>query len=142
LFEIFEEFFLNFFCLKFKQKFKKIQIQILDTRYKLTSTKLQFEIYLVPTKPLVVPETIWKLFQIFMVHTVYTIFFLQSTQKTIAFGVLLKSEVLLPVVLLQVYPKDFWLPHVLVQPSELDMAVMIASVTLLTMWPHGHANFF
>jgi hypothetical protein len=29
----------------------------LDTRHKLQCFKLQFEIYLVPTKPLVVPET-------------------------------------------------------------------------------------
>jgi hypothetical protein len=39
---------------------KKNPIQILNTRHKLESSKLQFEIYLVPTKPLVVlvPETI------------------------------------------------------------------------------------
>jgi hypothetical protein len=36
----------------------KIQIQILDTRHKLRSFKLQLEIYLVPTKQLVVPEII------------------------------------------------------------------------------------
>jgi hypothetical protein len=48
----------KFFCLKFKKNSKKIQIQILDTRHKLSSSKLQFEIYLVPTKLLVVPETI------------------------------------------------------------------------------------
>jgi hypothetical protein len=40
------------------KKNKKNQNQILDTRHKLPSFKLQFEIYLVPTKPLVVPETI------------------------------------------------------------------------------------
>jgi hypothetical protein len=44
--------------LKIKKKYKKIQIQILDTRHKLQGFELQFEIYLVPTKPLVIPETI------------------------------------------------------------------------------------
>jgi hypothetical protein len=44
--------------LKFKKNPKKNTIQILDTRHKLESSKLQFEIYLVPTKPLIVPETI------------------------------------------------------------------------------------
>jgi hypothetical protein len=48
----------NFFRLKFKKKKKKNQIQILDTRHTLSSSKLQFEIYLVPTKPLVVPENL------------------------------------------------------------------------------------
>jgi hypothetical protein len=61
------------FCLKFKKKYKKIQIQILDTRHKLQGFKLQFEIYLVPTKPLVVPENLKKLIQILMGRTVYVI---------------------------------------------------------------------
>jgi hypothetical protein len=38
----------------------------------LQGFKLQFEIYLVPTKPLVVPENLRKLIQILMTHTVYT----------------------------------------------------------------------
>jgi hypothetical protein len=38
----------------------------------LQGFKLQFEIYLVPTKPLVVPENLSKLIQILMTHTVYT----------------------------------------------------------------------
>jgi hypothetical protein len=71
---VFELFFLNeknsqFFFQKFKKnnnflKLKKLilktknQIQIIDTRHKLRSSQLQFEIYLVPTKSVVVPETI------------------------------------------------------------------------------------
>jgi hypothetical protein len=47
-----------------QKKYKKNQIQIPDTRHKLSGFQLQFEIYLVPTKPLVVPETIRKLFLI------------------------------------------------------------------------------
>jgi hypothetical protein len=54
----FEFVFVKFFRLKFNKIQKKIQIQILDTRHKLHRSKLQFDIYLVPTKPLVVPETI------------------------------------------------------------------------------------
>jgi hypothetical protein len=37
----------------------------------LQGFKLQFEIFLVPTKPLVVPETLRKLIQILMGRTVY-----------------------------------------------------------------------
>jgi hypothetical protein len=59
------------FCLKLKKNTKKNQNQILDTRHKLQGFKLQFEIYLVPTKPLVVPETLRKLIQILMGRTVY-----------------------------------------------------------------------
>jgi hypothetical protein len=50
-------------------KLKKIQIIF---KFKLLGFKLQFEIYLVTTKPLVVPENLRKLIQILMTHTVYT----------------------------------------------------------------------
>jgi hypothetical protein len=40
----------------------------------LQGFKLQFEIYLVPTKPLVVPENLRKLIQILKTHTVYILY--------------------------------------------------------------------
>jgi hypothetical protein len=56
---------------KIQKKIQKKQIQILDTRHKLQGFKLQFEIYLVPTKPLVVPENLRKLIQILRTYTVF-----------------------------------------------------------------------
>jgi hypothetical protein len=64
---------------KFKNHFcnfeNKIKIQI-SFKFKFLlagiNCKLQFDIYLVPTKPLVVPETLRKLIQILMRRTVYS----------------------------------------------------------------------
>jgi hypothetical protein len=55
-----------------KKNTNKFQIQILDTRHKHPRFKLQFKVYLVPTKPLVVPETIRLLILSLGGHTVYT----------------------------------------------------------------------
>jgi hypothetical protein len=49
---------------KIKKKIqKKIQIQILDTRHKLQGFKLQFDIFLVPTKLLVAQKSLENLFK-------------------------------------------------------------------------------
>jgi hypothetical protein len=53
-----------------KKNTKKYQIQILDTRHKHPGFKLLFQIYLLPTKLLVVPETIRLLILLFPGHTV------------------------------------------------------------------------
>jgi hypothetical protein len=53
-----------------KKNTNKFQIQILDTRHKHPRFKLQFKVYLVPTKQLVVPETIRLLISMLTGHTV------------------------------------------------------------------------
>jgi hypothetical protein len=66
-------FYWNFFVWNSKKMRKKIKFKFLIPGINCRAPSFNFEIYLVPTKKLVVPDTIWKLFQILMSHTVYTI---------------------------------------------------------------------